>query len=160
MTPADGRSRFGAMTAPADLDRQAAALCEGIGALMRQFKLEPGLLAGSAYADLHVNDVGLLLVLAEPGDWTVRGLAHALAAPDSTVSSALDRLEARDLIMRERHAGDRRVMQVALATEGRVLAQRLRAAQMDNCRAMLDRLTPGDRDDLVRLITAAARKDD
>jgi DNA-binding MarR family transcriptional regulator len=148
------------MTAPADLDRQAAALADGIGALMRQFKLEPGLLAGSAYADLHVNDVGLLSVLAEPGDWTVRGLAQALAAPDSTVSSALDRLEARDLIVRERHAGDRRVMQVALAIEGKVLAARLKAAQMDNCRAMLERLAPRDRDDLVRLIMAAARKDD
>jgi DNA-binding MarR family transcriptional regulator len=148
------------MTAPADLDRQAAALAEGIGALMRQFKLEPGLLAGSAYADLHVNDVGLLAMLAEPGDWTVRGLAQALAAPDSTVSSALDRLEARDLIVRERHAADRRVMQVGLATEGRVLAARLKAAQMENCRGMLARLAPQDRADLVRLVAAAARRDD
>ena len=142
------------------VDRQARALAEGIAALMRQFKLEPGLLAGSAYADLHVNNVGLLAVLAEPGDWTVRGLAQALAAPDSTISSALDRLEARDLIVRERHAGDRRVMQVGLAIEGRVLAARLKAAQMDNCRAMLHRLAPRDRDDLVRLVAAAARKDD
>lgn len=148
------------MTAPADLDRQAAALAEGIAALMRQFKLEPGLLAGSAYADLHVNDVGLLAMLAEPGAWTVRGLAQALAAPDSTVSSALDRLEARDLIVRERHAADRRVMQVALATEGRVLAAKLKAAQMENCRGMLARLPPQDRADLVRLVAAAARRDD
>jgi len=148
------------MTAPVDLDRQAAALAEGIGALMRQFKLEPGLLAGSAYADLHVNDVGLLAVLAAPGPWTVRGLAQALAAPDSTVSSALDRLEARDLIVRERHPGDRRVMQVALATEGRVLAARLKTAQMENCRGMLSRLPARDRDDLVRLVAAAARRDD
>lgn len=147
-------------TSDLELDRQAAALAEGIGALMRQFKLEPGLLAGSAYADLHVNDVGLLAVLAEPGDWTVRGLAQALAAPDSTVSSALDRLEARDLIARERHPGDRRVMQVALATEGRVLAARLKTAQMQNCRGMLSRLPAKDRDDLVRLVAAAARKDD
>jgi len=148
------------MTAPADLDRQAADLAEGIAALMRQFKLEPGLLAGSAYADLHVNDVGLLAVLAEPGDWTVSGLAQALAAPDSTISSALDRLEARDLIVRERHTGDRRVMQVALATEGRVLAARLKAAQMQNCRGMLARLAPQDRADLVRLVAAVSQKND
>ena len=149
------------MTKPAtpdpEVDRQAAALAEGIGALMRQFKLEPGLLAGSAYADLHVNDVGLLKLLSEPGDWTVRGLAQALAAPDSTVSSALDRLEARDLVVRERHPADRRVMQVALATEGRVLAARLQAAQMENCRGMLARLAPRDRADLVRLVAAVAR---
>ena len=152
------------MTKPAtpdlELDRQAGALAEGIGALMRQFKLEPGLLAGSAYADLHVNDVGLLAVLAQAGDWTVRGLAQALSAPDSTISSALDRLEARDLIVRERHAVDRRVMQVALATEGRVLAARLKAAQIQNCRGMLARLSSRDRADLVRLVAVVAQSED
>nr|QQZ50734.1 hypothetical protein JKL49_04895 [Phenylobacterium glaciei] len=44
-------------------DGQAKALTDAIAALMRQFKLEPGLLAGSAYGDLHANDVGLLSVL-------------------------------------------------------------------------------------------------
>jgi len=34
-----------------------------VGKIMRRFKLEPGMLAGSVYADLHVNDVGLLAVL-------------------------------------------------------------------------------------------------
>ena len=44
-------------------DRQAVSLHEAVGKIMRRFKLEPGMLAGSVYADLHVNDVGLLAVL-------------------------------------------------------------------------------------------------
>ncbi len=143
--------------APTELDHLAAALAEGIGALMRQFKLEPGLLAGSPYAGLHANDAGLLSVLAGAGGRTGRGVAEALCAPDSTVSSALDRLEARGLIVRERRESDRRVMSVALAPEGQALAQRLRAAQMDNCRGMLERLSPADRADLVRLVAAVAQ---
>jgi hypothetical protein len=64
-------------------DHQAITLHECIAALLRQFKLEPGVLAGSAYADLHVNDIGLLQVLAEPGVWSVRKIAQALQAPIS-----------------------------------------------------------------------------
>ena len=123
-------------------DAQAQALTVAVAALMRQFKLEPGLLAGSAYADLHVNDVGLLSVLAEAGDWTVRGLAQTLVAPDSTVSSALDRLEGRGLVARRRRTSDRRVMRVELTGDGQALADRLRAGQMENSRSWRRRTGP------------------
>lgn len=139
---------------------QIHALTAAVAALMRQFKLEPGLLAGSAYADLHINDVGLLSILAEAGDWTVRGLAQALSAPDSTVSSALDRLENRGLVERRRRTSDRRVMRVELTADGRALTDRLRAGQMENSRSMLARLTPEDRDHLVRLVAAVAQGND
>ena len=139
---------------------QIHALTTAINALMRQFKLEPGLLAGSAYADLHMNDVGLLSILAEAQDWTVRGLAQALSAPDSTVSSALDRLENRGLVERRRRTSDRRVMRVELTPDGVALTDRLRAGQMENSRSMLARLTPEDRDHLVRLVAAVAQRND
>jgi DNA-binding MarR family transcriptional regulator len=141
-------------------DLQVEALTAAIGALIRQFKLEPGLLAGSAYADLHINDVGLLKIAAEPGDWTVRGLAQCLAAPDSTVSSALDRLEARRLVVRRRHTSDRRVMLVELTADGQALSDRLRKGELENSRSMLARLSPGDRAEIVRLVSAIAREDD
>lgn len=138
-------------------DAQIRALTASVAALMRQFKLEPGMLAGSAYEDLHINDVGLLKIAAEPGDWTVRGLAQSLSAPDSTVSSALDRLEGRGLVARRRHASDRRVMVVELTAEGAALAERLRAGELDNSRRMLARLSPQDRKEIVRLMAAIAR---
>src|SRR5258707_13034627 len=87
-------------------DRQAIALHEAVDKIMRRFKLPPGMLAGSAYADLHVNDVGLLAVLAEPGDWNVRKITQTLSAPFSTIPSALDRLEARRLVGQRRRPGD------------------------------------------------------
>jgi DNA-binding MarR family transcriptional regulator len=119
---------------------------------MRRFKLEPGMLAGSAYADLHVNDVGLLAILAEPGEWNVRKITQALSAPFSTVSSALDRLEARRLVGRRRRPGDRRVVYFELTAAGLRLAARLRATQIETCRAMLAKLSAQDREDLIRLV--------
>ncbi|OYU71367.1 MAG: MarR family transcriptional regulator [Alphaproteobacteria bacterium PA2] len=138
-------------------DGQAHTLAALLSVLMRRFKLEPGLLASSVYADLHANDAGLLNVLTEADDWTVRTLAQTLGAADSTVSSALDRLEARGLVARTRLERDRRVMGVRLTDEGVALIARLREAQLGNSRALLERLTEDDRGQLLRLLAIMAQ---
>ena len=138
-------------------DRQAIALHEGIAVLLRHFKLEPGVLAGSAYADLHVNDIGLLQVLAETGDWNVRKIAEELRAPVSTISSALDRLEARRVVCRNRRPSDRRTVYIELTATGLRLAAKLRATQIENCRSMLTRLATDEREELLRLVAQIAQ---
>lgn len=137
-------------------DDQIRSLTQAVAALVQQFKLMPGLLAGSAYADLHANDAGLLSLLHDAGPMTVRGLAQSLAAPDSTISSALDRLELRQLVSRRRHDQDRRIMVVDLTPEGQALTQRIAQAHLDNSRGMLERLSPADRIDLIRLVSTIA----
>lgn len=132
-------------------DDQALTLHSFISALMREFRLEPGLLAGSPYTGLHANDIGLFEVLTEPGPWNVRGIANAVRAPISTVSSALDRLEQSGLVSRTRTAKDRRVVCVELTARGKRLADRLRDAHVLNCRAMLLRLSPEERNGFLRL---------
>lgn len=134
-------------------DHQAITLHECIAALLRQFKLEPGVLAGSAYADLHANDIGLLQVLAEPGDWSVRKIAQALQSPISTISSALDRLEARRVIVRQRRPTDRRTVYIELTAIGLRLAAKLREVQVENCRQMLLQLAADEREELLRLVS-------
>jgi DNA-binding MarR family transcriptional regulator len=137
-------------------DNQASALHEAVDRVMRRFKLEPGMLVGSAYADLHVNDVGLLAVLAEPGDWNVRKITRTLNAPFSTISSALDRLEARRLVERRRRPGDRRVVYIELTPVGIRLAKKLRGTQIETCRLMLAGLSARDREELIRLVSQVA----
>ena len=130
---------------------QAFKLHMTISALMREFRLEPGLLAGSPYTGLHANDIGLFEVLTEPGPWNVRGIANSVQAPISTISSALDRLERSGLVNRTHSAEDRRVVCVELTARGKRLADRLRDAHVLNCRTMLLRLTPVERDEFIRL---------
>jgi DNA-binding MarR family transcriptional regulator len=129
---------------------------QAVDKIMRRFKLEPGLLAGSLYADLHINDVGLLTVLSEPGDWNMRKVARELDAPDSTISSALDRLEKRGLVARRRRPGDRRIVYIELTATGKRLSAKLRGAHIENCRAMLVGLSARDREGLIRLATRVA----
>ncbi len=135
----------------AEGETQELKLHKIISALMREFRLEPGLLAGSPYSGLHANDIGLFEVLTEPGTWNVRGIARTVRAPMSTVSSALDRLEHCGLVNRSRTAADRRVVFVKLTSRGRRLSDRLRDAHVLNCQKMLLRLTPEEREQFVRL---------
>ena len=138
-------------------DPEAVALDEGIALLLQRFKLEPSIIAGSPYADLHANDVGLLVVLRQPEKWSVRRIAQSLGAPISTISSALDRLESRGLITRGRVAEDRRLVRIELSPAGQRLATKIRASQVEVCRAMLSRLGARDRADLIRVVTQLAR---
>jgi DNA-binding MarR family transcriptional regulator len=138
-------------------DRDAIALDEAVATLMQRFKLEPSVIAGSPYADLHANDVGLLVMLCQPQEWSVRRIAQSLGAPISTISSALDRLEHRSLITRSHGAQDRRVVCIELSPAGRRLAAKIRTSQIEACRSMLTRLNARDRKDLIRLVEELAR---
>ncbi|HEX3437822.1 MAG TPA: MarR family transcriptional regulator [Pseudacidobacterium sp.] len=127
-----------------------------VAAILRRFKLEPSVIAGSPYADLHANDVGLLVVLAEPGEWTVRKIAQSIGAPISTISSALDRLEKRGLLARKRRGGDRRVVHIELLAAGLRLVAKIRANQIETCRNMLAALSAKDREEMLRLVALLA----
>lgn len=132
-------------------DAQVDALLKGVVGLLRRFKLEPGLLADSIYADLHHNDIGLLTNLKIDEGQSVRLLAAQFGAPDSTISSALDRLAKRGLIERRPSVTDRRSVLVLLSDEGKILVDRLMRIQRDNCRAMLAALPAADRANLITL---------
>jgi DNA-binding MarR family transcriptional regulator len=138
-------------------NEEALAMFEVVDKIMRRFKLEPGLLAGSLYADLHINDVGLVTVLSEPGEWSVRKIAHELGAPDSTISSALNRLEDRGLLVRSHRPGDRRMVHIEVTAAGKRLSAKLRAAHIENCRAMLGWLDPNQRRALIQLAGLVVR---
>jgi DNA-binding MarR family transcriptional regulator len=136
---------------------QAERLDRSISALMREFKLTPNLLAGSVYADLHVNDLNLLEVLAAREGWTVNQVAAALSAPITTVSSALDRLDRVGLVERKRISSDRRVVQIELTAEGKQLTARIHDRHIGNCNAMLARLAPDQREDFLRMMEEIAQ---
>jgi DNA-binding MarR family transcriptional regulator len=139
-------------------DREAVSLDEGVAMLLQRFKLEPSVIAGSPYADLHANDVGLLVMLRQPEEWSVRRIAQSLGAPISTISSALDRLDKRGLVTRGHIAKDRRMVRIELSATGRRLVTKIRASQVEACRAMLALLDPRDREILIRLVTQLAQR--
>src|SRR5260370_24413356 len=112
-------------------DRQALALDEGVAAVLQLYKLEPSIIAGSPYADLHANDVGLLVVIRGPEKWNVRGIAQSLGAPISTISSALDRLQNPRLVVPQRRPGDRPAVHLELTSAGHRLVSETRGTPVE-----------------------------
>ena len=63
-----------------------------------------------------------LYKLSHGGETTVACLARLLETDPASMTRALDRLEAKGLVVRERSTTDRRVVQLALTEEGRTVA--------------------------------------
>jgi DNA-binding MarR family transcriptional regulator len=109
-------------------------------------------------ADLGVTqaEAHVLSHLAENGASTIGEIHQAFGHKRSTLTSVLDRLEARELIRRELHAEDRRSFVVTLTRQGRSLAVKA-TAQLDAIEAELRRqFTRADLEAFERVVSAVA----
>ncbi|MDU0315521.1 MarR family transcriptional regulator [Phycicoccus sp. M110.8] len=84
-----------------------------------------------------------------PGD-----LARHTMVTTGGMTKRLDRLEEAGLVTRRAATGDRRGRVVALTERGRALVDDAIAAHLANERRILEALSPADRDDLERILTA------
>jgi DNA-binding MarR family transcriptional regulator len=74
---------------------------------------------GLAQFDLHPRDFGLLTIIGRDEPCTQSHIASSLGVSDPAILPALDALEERGLLTRERNAVDRRLSDVRLTTDGR-----------------------------------------
>lgn len=81
-----------------------------------------GLYLGHATPGLSQGEAHLLAHLFEAGPCSVADLHTAFAHKRSTLTSYLDRLESRSLVVREVHPEDRRSFLVALTAKGKTAA--------------------------------------
>jgi DNA-binding MarR family transcriptional regulator len=84
----------------------------------------------------------LITYLARYGPCPISELHRVFGFKRSTLTSMLDRLEARVLIRREAHARDRRSILVGLRPKGEDLAREVRKELLAFEKKMLARLTP------------------
>ncbi len=75
--------------------------------------------------DVSQGEAHLLAYLLEEGDTSMGALHAAFAHKRSTLTSYVDRLEAKRLVRREPRPEDRRSFQVSLTAAGRTLATRV-----------------------------------
>lgn len=86
------------------------------------------------------GEFNALANLSEGDSMTVGELGGAVGAKATTLTSILDRLESRGLILRERDSEDRRVVIVRLTGDGAAVAERIRRAYA----AVEERVLPDD----------------
>lgn len=97
-----------------------------------------------------------LVILASRGGQRVVDLADALDVSPSTATRMCDRLEAKDLITRERSAEDRRTVRVTLTDAGRELVTAVTRRRVRDIRRILGRMPEQPRDALVGALASFA----
>lgn len=88
---------------------------------------------------------------------TQKQLARALAITAPGMTVLLDRMEARELLRRERNLRDKRSVFVSLTTEGERLATASHQASLDMETELLRALSPAERMMLFELLERIAR---
>jgi DNA-binding MarR family transcriptional regulator len=84
-------------------------------------------------------------------------LAEALEVVPSSASRLCDRLEATGLLRRVPDPRDRREVRLILTSSARRMLDQLRERRREALAGVLERMTPGDRADLVRSLRAFAQ---
>lgn len=97
-----------------------------------------------------------LVVLHSRGPQSLAQLAGELQVVPSTATRMCDRLERKRLIERQPVPGNRRELEVRVADEGRRIVAQVARNRRQKLRAIVDRLDPQDRTDLVEALSAFA----
>ena len=102
---------------------------QSVGYLMRKVL---GSILSQADARLAMHDVTYVqylplykLLHCEPANATVAALARDLEVDAGAITRAIDRLEAKGLVRRERSTADRRVVHLTLTPEGHAVAEQV-----------------------------------
>ncbi|HET6478958.1 MAG TPA: MarR family transcriptional regulator [Actinoplanes sp.] len=98
----------------------------------------------------------VLAIVAENRHTNMSRLAEALEVVPSSASRLCDRLEATGLLRRVPDPRDRREVRLLLTPSARRLLDQLRERRREALGEVLDRMSPGDRQELVRSLRAFA----
>ena len=113
-------------------------------------KIEERSLRLVAGSDVTVNEVHTLDAIGKYEPGTVSELASAMMVTASTMTIAINRLERKGLVKRERAGDDRRVVRVYLTDRGRSLSYVHKRFHRKMVRAVAERLSPEEIDILSR----------
>jgi DNA-binding MarR family transcriptional regulator len=131
-------------------DEQITKIGAAFDAFTRRHKLAD---AGGADRPLNELDKQVLLFTGDNPGCGPSDVARFLAVPNTTISSATDRLVKRGLLDRDRIETDRRAIALRLSKDGEDTAVALRQVHQDLYRMMLQRLSPIEREQFISIIT-------
>lgn len=98
------------------------------------------------------SDFGVLEALLHKGPLTVSALGAKVLLTSGSITTAVDRLEARGLVERANDTHDRRTRIVHLTAEGRKLIRKLFAQHETEMRHAVSALDGGERATLIELL--------
>jgi MarR family 2-MHQ and catechol resistance regulon transcriptional repressor len=108
--------------------------------------------------DLTISQFGVLEALYHLGPLCQKDLAQKILKTGGNLTLVIDNLEKRRLVRRERHSGDRRIIQVHLTVEGERLIQRVFPRHVETVVKDLSILTAQEQAQLTYLCRKLGRQ--
>ena len=102
--------------------------------------------------DMCLSDFAILEALLHKGPQTVRELGRRIDLTSGSMTTAIDRLEARDLVTRVDHATDRRAWVIHLTPKGEALITKVFAGHRDAMERAMRGLSKTERAILTDLL--------
>jgi len=105
-----------------------------------------------ASSGLGLSDFAVLEILLHKGSLPVNTIGRQVMLTSGSITTAVDRLEAKNLVQREACPDDRRVTYVKLTALGRTLIQRVFKIHASRLETVFEPLTATERTDLAALL--------
>jgi DNA-binding MarR family transcriptional regulator len=142
--------------AAAPLDHQSGQLVGYLETLFQRMML-PRRPPEDEGPDCSREEIRALVVLGSHGRSIMSSLAEALGVPLSTATHTVDRLVARDLVVRKRSEEDRRIVEVEISDYGRKAQETFRRRRRAMARSWLLPLSPAERENFLELMEKITR---
>lgn len=140
-----------------ELDASAMGVVGRILRLGRQLESRIGVVLRDY--ELHYTDLDVLATLRRigpPFTMTPTELRRSVLITSGAMTAALDRLEAKALILRQVGDSDRRVKSARLTPAGKALTETAIAARFDEAKDSIAALSPEERQELADLLRKLA----
>jgi MarR family transcriptional regulator, 2-MHQ and catechol-resistance regulon repressor len=102
--------------------------------------------------EMCLSDFAILEALLHKGPQSVRELGRRIELTSGSMTTAIDRLEARGLVTRADHATDRRAWVIHLTSEGKALISRVFAGHEEAMERAMRGLSKAERATLTDLL--------
>ncbi|MCW7753858.1 MarR family transcriptional regulator [Desulfobotulus sp. H1] len=143
----------------ARMEEQAACLADFMEDLVCRIRvLDQDALNSYGDAGITLQELQAMVFLGRKGPVPMGEIAGHLFVGSSTITALVDRLAARDLVIRTRSQEDRRIVRVNLTDKGQSLCDHYRTIRQQHCRDILEVLNGEERSHYVEFMGRIAER--
>lgn len=124
--------------------------------ILQQFQAVHCSAANAPHVNLNHQELRVIELLGEVGSVNMGGVAAHLSLAVNSVTTLIDGMEAKSLVVRQRSTEDRRVVQLELTESGREIHKAAESAKLELYSAMLRPLSSEEQDLLLDLFRKVA----
>lgn len=139
------------------IDRHVPEFLALVGEFEQRFQSTESAAANGPHAALSLQELRLVEFLGGGGRRIMKDLAARLHLAVNSVTSVVDNLEAKGVVVRQRSAADRRVIHVELTDAGRAAFAAIVGEKVATARWLLQGLAAAERDTFMQLFRKMAR---